>query len=185
MSALPLLQNRPLRCGCGGLVRLSPYCLESDTWAECEVCERAAVGSSRADAEQRFFLAHSALTVAEQAIRVICRDGCAGDVVCLGVMNAEREYALPLTMRLARRLGCIAVDTSTDDDVIAERDEEARSYVLFHPAWFCEAWSIARRLRRSHPGVAAMVESRELSEGIHIALGPRHHLCLDGRKMRP
>jgi hypothetical protein len=185
VSALPLLLNRPLRCGCGGLVTLSPYCLEDDTWAECGQCERAAVGSSRAEAEQTFFLAHGFLSVEEQAIQVICRDGCAGDVVCLGVMDAGRDYRLPSPMRMRRRLGCIVVDTSTDDDVIAERDEEKRSYVLFLPGRFKDAWSIARRLRRSHPGVAAMVGSAELAESIFIALGPWHHLCLDGLEVQP
>ncbi|MDR3405151.1 MAG: hypothetical protein P4L99_21835 [Chthoniobacter sp.] len=178
MSTL-LLENNPLHCRCGGIVHTED--LDLFYVAECDLCGESADGETAAEAEIAFQRWETEPpSVFDQALDRGCLQGFAGNVVVCGVENAAREYQLPSLLRHRSRLGCILVDTSTDDHWIANKNREYCSLVLFHPSWWEEAWSIARRLRHSHPGCGALVRSGELSDGIFISLSSHHRIILDG-----
>ena len=179
-----LLENNPLRCVCGGSAQLmGPGCDGDDWLCECDLCGEVGWGLTSAEAEISMQVRANELPSAlDQAIDRGCLQGFGGNVVVCAVEGAHRDYSLQPLLRNRTRLGCILVDTSTDEDWMASRNREYCSLVLFHPCWWPEAWSIARRLRHSHRGLAALVESRDLL-GIYISLSRHHSLVLDGQQI--
>lgn len=177
-----LLENNPLHCDCGGIAVATNFL---GGWlCQCDACGTEGWGDTSADAEIHFQIERDKKpSVLDQALDRGCLQGFDGNVVVCAVEDAAHDYPLSAFLRDQPRLGCILVDTSTEEDWMAYRNREYCSLVLFHPRWWLDAWSIARRIRHSHRGLAALVKSDELFGGIYITLSRHHSLVLDGQQI--
>lgn len=95
--------------------------------------------------------------------------------VC-SIKSAGIRENVPHWVRSREVWGCIAVDSSRRREW--ERDERwpYLGYVLFAPAFWREAWSLARNMAASHPERPAVYFVERLEFGVFVFPGEKHRV---------